>query len=70
MTTSVFCSASASASRTQPCATSKSTISHLRTWPDDRLPDAQQGQRAVGPDFPHGGGDLGAADFKCDDDIA
>ena len=34
------------------------------------LPDAQQGQRAVGSDFPHGGGDFGAANFKCDDDIA
>src|SRR5277367_4672172 len=38
MTMSVFSSASASASRTQPCATSKSTISHLRTWPDAASP--------------------------------
>ena len=34
------------------------------------LADAEQRERAVGPDFPHGGGDLGAADFQCDDDIA
>ncbi len=34
------------------------------------LADAEQRERAIGPDFPDGGGDLGAADFKCDDDIA
>jgi hypothetical protein len=34
------------------------------------FPDAEQGKRAVGADFPDRGGDLGAADFKCDDDIA
>src|SRR5476649_2954783 len=43
---SVFCSASASASRTQPCATSKSTISHLRTWPE---PDSPMPKRASVP---------------------
>ena len=38
--------------------------------PRGGLTDAQQGQRAIGTDFPHGGGDFGAANFKCDDDIA
>ena len=34
------------------------------------LTNAEQRERAIGPDFPDRGDDLGAADFKCDDDIA
>ena len=35
-----------------------------------RLANPQQRERPVRPDFPDRGGDLRAANFKCDDDIA
>jgi hypothetical protein len=43
------------------------TLAHLA---GRAFADAEQGEGAVGPDFTDGGGDLGAADFKCDDNIA
>ncbi len=42
----------------------------LADLPRSGLADTQQRQRAIGPDFSHSRDHLGAADFKCDDDVA
>ena len=64
--TSLFVSASTTASCTHFIAVSKSTISPLRTPRDGAWPDAENFDRAVGPAFADDDTNFRGANFETD----